>query len=124
MHQQVAGLKSSPTATEQTVKEFERYAYIAHFNHQRILCKHNELSETLAKLSVALVRYSGEIPADKAFYHAGMTCKAVGWSNMAFVFLNRFLDLTEMMEEGETGDNIGMVYIASINIFIRTVGKF
>ena len=28
-----------------------------------------------------------------AFYEAGMACKAVGWDNMAFVFLNRYLDL-------------------------------
>nr|XP_008122603.1 PREDICTED: intraflagellar transport protein 172 homolog isoform X2 [Anolis carolinensis] len=29
-----------------------------------------------------------------------MAAKAVGWENMAFIFLNRFLDLTDAIEEG------------------------
>jgi hypothetical protein len=33
------------------------------------------LKEIEAKLAVAIVRYSGDVPADKAFYHAGMACK-------------------------------------------------
>ena len=35
----------------------------------------------------------------QAFYEAGMACRAMGWENMAFVFLNRFLDLCEAIEE-------------------------
>lgn len=30
-----------------------------------------------AKLSVSLLRYIGTIPADRAFYEAGMACKQV-----------------------------------------------
>ena len=44
---------------------------------------------------------SSEGPADKAFYEAGMACKAQGDLNMAFVFLNRYLDITEAVEEHE-----------------------
>ena len=33
-----------------------------------------------AKLSVSLLRYIGTIPADKAFYEAGMACKQVVFS--------------------------------------------
>ncbi|EAX00575.1 intraflagellar transport 172 homolog (Chlamydomonas), isoform CRA_e [Homo sapiens] len=40
------------------------------------------------------------LPVDKAFYEAGIAAKAVGWDNMAFIFLNRFLDLTDAIEEG------------------------
>ena len=36
---------------------------------------------------------------DKAFYEAGTACKKTGWENMAFVFLNRYLDLYEAIEE-------------------------
>ena len=56
----------------------------------------------VAKLSTSLLRYTDIIPADKAFYEAGMHCKSVGWENMAFVFFNRFLDLSEAIEEGST----------------------
>uniref|UniRef100_A0A8C4VU35 Intraflagellar transport protein 172 homolog n=1 Tax=Gopherus evgoodei TaxID=1825980 RepID=A0A8C4VU35_9SAUR len=53
-----------------------------------------------AKLSISLLRHTELIPADKAFYEAGTAAKAVGWENMAFIFLNRFLDLTDAIEEG------------------------
>jgi len=52
------------------------------------------------KLCVSLLRHTDIVPADKAFYEAGTTCKALGWENMAFVFLNRYLDISEAMEEG------------------------
>jgi len=101
--QLVVGLKNTHTATEATINEFERYSVAAFYNYHRITCQKNELKDITAKLAVSLLRYSGDIPADKAFYNAGMACKEVGWSNMAFVFLNRFLDLTEAMEEGDVG---------------------
>ena len=31
------------------------------------------------------------MPADKSFYEAGIAAKNVGWLNMAFVFLNRYV---------------------------------
>lgn len=34
----------------------------------------------------------------------------VGWSNMTFVFLNRYLDLTEAMEEGDVGTCIQILH--------------
>lgn len=46
----------------------------------------------------ALIRYVGVVPADRAFYDAGMAAKAAGQLGNAFVFLNRYLDLREAME--------------------------
>jgi hypothetical protein len=43
-------------------------------------------------------RYVGVVPADRAFYDAGMAAKAGGLLGNAFVFLNRYLDLREAME--------------------------
>ena len=57
------------------------------------------LKETCAKISVALLRHSDVLPADKTFYEAGVAARDVGWDNMAFVFLNRYLDLYEAIEE-------------------------
>ena len=49
-----------------------------------------------AKLSISMLRHTDIVPADKAFFEAGMQCRTHGMNNMAFVFLNRFLDLTEV----------------------------
>lgn len=52
-------------------------------------------------MSVSLLRDSDIIPADKAFFEAGTQCRKLGWDSMAFVFLNRFLDLMEVIEDHE-----------------------
>jgi intraflagellar transport protein 172 len=40
-----------------------------------------------------------EIPADRAFFQAGVACRDAGDANHAFVFLNRYLDITEAMDD-------------------------
>ena len=57
------------------------------------------MAEGAKKIAVNLLRFIREAPADKAFYEAGMACKATGDLNMAFVFLNRYLDITEATYE-------------------------
>ena len=51
---------------------------------------------------VSLLRYTNYLIPDKAFFEAGIACRAVGWNNMAFVFLNRFLDICDAIEDGST----------------------
>lgn len=34
---------------------------------------------------------------------AGLACREMGWLSMAFVFLNRYLDLSEAIDEGDAG---------------------
>jgi len=83
--------------------EFERLLFIVHFLTMKIETERAGLNDIAAKLAVALVRYCAEIPADKAFHDAGQLCKKNNWLNMAFVFFNRYLDLTEAMEEQDGG---------------------
>jgi len=79
--------------------DFERLLFIVHFVTMKKETERAGLNEIAAKLSVALVRYCAEIPADQAFHDAGQLCKKNNWLNMASVFFNRYLDLTEAMEE-------------------------
>lgn len=86
-----------PEAGSLQYKEFERHLLIAHYFATRAAFQGVEQLDTLvAKISTSLLRHSDIIPADKAFYESGLHCKAVGWENMAFVFYNRFLDLSEV----------------------------
>lgn len=67
-----------------------------------------------------MVRNVDLLQPDKVFYEAGMACKVVGgqfspislpglqevggeYTNMAFVFLNQYLDIVDAIEEGDTG---------------------
>ncbi|KAK8378095.1 hypothetical protein O3P69_018808 [Scylla paramamosain] len=87
--------------TDGVLAEFELLLLLAHYLAARSAYMATPQLENLsAKVSVSVLRYTHILPADKAFYEAGMACKEVGWKNMAFVFLNRFLDLCEAIEEG------------------------
>ncbi|OWF38575.1 intraflagellar transport protein 172 homolog [Mizuhopecten yessoensis] len=82
-------------------EEFEWMLLISHYYAARsVAMAHKSLDSVATKLSVSLLRHTDIIPADKAFYEAGMMCRATNQENMAFVFLNRFLDISEAIEEG------------------------
>ncbi|XP_033644927.1 intraflagellar transport protein 172 homolog [Asterias rubens] len=92
--------KSSDSNSAQHT-EFESMLTICHYCATRSTCMGTQNLEGLAaKLSISLLRHTDIVPADKAFFEAGMHARSQGMLNMAFVFLNRFLDLTEAIEEG------------------------
>uniref|UniRef100_A0A8C4PL37 Intraflagellar transport 172 n=1 Tax=Equus asinus TaxID=9793 RepID=A0A8C4PL37_EQUAS len=94
-------LVKSSEANSPAHEEFETMLLIAHYYATRSAAQSVKQLETVAaRLSVSLLRHTQLLPADKAFYEAGVAAKAVGWENMAFIFLNRFLDLTDAIEEG------------------------
>ena len=85
---------------DQAMQQFSLLLLISHYYAMRSATKqHKTLEELSTKITVSLLRHSDIIPADKAFYEAGMACKEIGWENMAFVFLNRYLDLHDAIEE-------------------------
>ena len=95
----VEELVESQEAGSMHHREFERHLVIAHYLATRAAFQGiDQLKHLVAKLSTSLLRHTDIIPADKAFYESGMHCKAVGWENMAFVFFNRFLDLSEVCQ--------------------------
>ncbi|CAM6098614.1 unnamed protein product [Calypogeia fissa] len=99
---QVATASSEIKGGISNVIELKELLMVAHFNALRYTCRAQGLEAIEAKLAISLLRYAGIIPADKVFYEAGMACKQrvqMGWLDMAFMFLNRYLDITEAMEE-------------------------
>lgn len=84
--------------------EITRLAFIAHLLAVRAKADAMGLKRVVAKIAVALLRYVGEVPVDKAFYEAGKACEAADWSNMAFVFYNRFVDICDLVDDPDHGD--------------------
>ena len=57
------------------LREFDAMLRVAHYMALQQVAHNNEtLRDLEAKLAVSLVRYTEYIPADKAFYLAGMAC--------------------------------------------------
>lgn len=84
-------------------KEFERYFRIVQLQYLKSICKNKNQHGLYTKICVALLRYTNEVRVDKAFYDAGIACQEEGWLNMAFIFLNRYLDIADAIQDPDTG---------------------
>ncbi|XP_044747182.1 intraflagellar transport protein 172 homolog [Coccinella septempunctata] len=94
--------ESLETINHEVKHHFYNLLMISHFYALRATCREVPSLKSIAvKISCALLRYSDIIPADKAYYEAGMDMKSEGRYSEAFVFLNHYLDLCEAIEEGE-----------------------
>ena len=49
--------------------------------------------------ATSALRLASRLPADAAFFRAGALCRAAGDTNSAFVFLNRFLDIADAVDD-------------------------
>lgn len=98
---------SSGGAGQQAVRELRLMHQAAHFLSLAAQSTQQGLKELAAMQATSLLRYMPYIPADKALFEAGMAWRALGGKkdNMAFVFLNKFLDVCEAVEDGGQGTN-------------------
>lgn len=95
-------------------EEMQKFTTIIHYVALRAAVSAvGPLNEIGCKLSMALLRHTNRLlPPDRAFWEAGMACNQVGWESMAFVFLNRFLDLCDAIDDPENSsalDNVDFV---------------
>mmetsp|Transcript_2625 Transcript_2625/g.6756 ORF Transcript_2625/g.6756 Transcript_2625/m.6756 type:complete len:1758 (-) Transcript_2625:76-5349(-) len=105
--QDVASLPPTPQKLSEdkspAAKEFNKALLCAHLMtlRGRLKVHGGKHAPMVAKISMALVRLCTEFPVDRAFYEAGIDCKAAGQINMSFFYLNRFLDLCDAIDEPE-----------------------
>eukprot|EP00667_Euglena_gracilis_P000220 EG_transcript_220 len=88
------------------LEELRRLLHIVHHYAASDVARRAGLKEVSAKLIISLARHCDIIPCDKAFHDAGVAAKEMDWMNTAFAFLNRFVDITEMIEDGERDSSI------------------
>jgi intraflagellar transport protein 172 len=78
--------------------EMEELLMATHYQHLLYHTKTLGLKDIAAKCSITLLKYPDVIPQDKAFYQAGITCRDQGNINLAFMLLNRYVDITEAID--------------------------
>ena len=85
--------------------DFEPLLLMTHYSHLLNVCQAEggALADLACKVAVTLLRYGSVLPIDKLFHTAGSICQKQGHENLAFVLLNRYVDLTEAIEEGDAG---------------------
>ncbi|KPA78261.1 hypothetical protein ABB37_06412 [Leptomonas pyrrhocoris] len=95
-----SGQKSEDIAKATAVTSVIHIYYMAHRMETEL-----HLPEFAVQLMLGLPRWIPYVAPDKAFYDAGMSAKRVGLEGMqdiAFLYLNRALDITERIEDGDT----------------------
>lgn len=99
-------LNSRPesSASPAQVGEFDKLLLLSHYMARAREAEAEGLAEIAARLRVSALRFAGhQLPADRAFYEAGMAAKDQKWMSLAFVLLNRYLDLSEAIDDGDLG---------------------
>jgi intraflagellar transport protein 172 len=104
----VAGNQVPPPAynkIDKEVAEFTKSFMVAHINALRAMGRDRGVNASITmKQSVSLLRYTADFPVDRAFYDAGVACRdaPVPQLNLAFFFLNRFLDICDAIEDPDS----------------------
>jgi intraflagellar transport protein 172 len=107
------------TTKRHSDKGLEQLLMATHYTHLLNVCRKvggRDMSELQAKIAITLLRYNGVIPTDKLFHQAGMICKQQNHTNLAFVLLNRYVDLTEAIEEGDASMIENSDFAAATNV--------
>eukprot|EP00668_Euglena_longa_P000083 GGOE01000099.1.p1 GENE.GGOE01000099.1~~GGOE01000099.1.p1 ORF type:complete len:1743 (+),score=650.33 GGOE01000099.1:779-5230(+) len=98
--------------TNPVTEEVERLTAVMHVYSMADRCRKTGLFDLWGKLMLAQCRHVDIIAADKAFYDAGMAARVCaaednrmhhGWPSYAFVYLNRFLEINELIDQ-QDGD--------------------
>lgn len=94
------------TNVKETASMMNHLQMTIHYTQRMILCIKHHLNELACKCAITLMRYSviflgnGKvytlIPADKAFYQAGILCRDEGFMSLSFIFLNHYIDHVEV----------------------------
>ncbi|KAI6232370.1 Intraflagellar transport protein osm-1 [Aphelenchoides besseyi] len=98
--------KSTETIDDRIVQIFDRYQYVLHYSAFSKALEEVEATEAnrlRLKIKIALLRYVDLLQPDKLFYEAGLACRNGdgSYQNMAFAFLNHYLDIVDSIEEND-----------------------
>ena len=82
--------------------DFEGLLMTVHYVCMCTICAEKALYEICARCSITLLHCDTLIPSDKRFYMAGQYCRKLkSETNLAFMLLNRYLDIIDAMESGD-----------------------
>ncbi len=115
-------------AGEKGSKDIEHLLMATHYSARLEECilhgtNNKDCNDIAVRMAITLLRYVDIVPADKAFYRAGILCREIGEESLAFLLLNRYVDLTEAIEERDTGiiDNSDFVHATAIPLITENV---
>lgn len=89
-------------------KEFCKYTLMAHLLNLKNLYESKNITLLHSRISIAVLRYCDFVRIDKVYYEAGNAAKKQNQLSFAFMLLNRYLDIYEVIQDPDNnnlGDN-------------------
>jgi intraflagellar transport protein 172 len=113
LYKLVAALRKGPAGANPVgtaLSEFEHCLLAVHYAEMRCVLEElnggggggGQCAELVARCAATLLRFTDLLPADAAYHDAGCAARAAGDKGGALVLLNRFIDLSGALEEGES----------------------
>jgi len=99
-----------------TMEGIHRLVLITHYMGMLTTARRLGMRDLAAKIATALCRYTDELPSDRTFYEAGFCCREANNLNMAHVFFNRYLDLSEVIDDPETQGSLESIEFLQTDI--------
>jgi hypothetical protein len=116
LQQQIATFKSRSDAMV-PMDDLEGLLMVVHYVCMRAMCADKGLYDICAKCSIRLLQCDTLIPCDKRYYLAGQYCRKLkDGTNLAFMLLNRYIDIIEAMEEGDLSNVNSVDYSKATNL--------
>uniref|UniRef100_A0A7S3K758 IF140/IFT172/WDR19 TPR domain-containing protein n=1 Tax=Aureoumbra lagunensis TaxID=44058 RepID=A0A7S3K758_9STRA len=84
---------------ESQFSAFGRLVMATHYTSLYLNCLQNGLKDLSLKIAVSILRFSDIIPADKAFYKVGILARDLNETSLAFISLNRYIDIAEAIDD-------------------------
>lgn len=109
-------LQLTNSVKKSDLEEFKKLNFAAHYTALANASIKAGLKELAAMQLSSVLRYVGLVPADRAFYEAGMAWKNAGKPSLAFVMLNRFLDLSDAMDDPDSAGDLENADFAETDI--------
>ncbi|KAA6395253.1 MAG: putative intraflagellar transport protein 172, partial [Streblomastix strix] len=87
------------------LQHFENMNMAAYFYIHKQSCQRLGLKAYAASVSTGLLRYRSFLAIDRAFYEAGQACLDAENLQYAYVFLNKYLDIADDIDNNNPGTN-------------------
>lgn len=94
----LANTYRSNGASKSVRTEMDELLMATHHQHMYYCTKALGLKDITAKCAITILKYPDIVPQDKGFYQAGIACRDQGNANIAFMLLNRYVDLAEAID--------------------------
>lgn len=102
------GLEAAHELKSDIGKEFQKYLMVAHLLNLKNQYAADGIAKLHTQVSVSLLRYCDLVRVDQLYLDAGRAARKSKQEGLAFVLLNRYLDIYELIEDPDSnnlGDN-------------------